>query len=222
MAPDSMVYNRTIHQTSEGPYVSHIALASPVGIRVDGSPIRAQQHQHRRCERLGTVDLRRPFAAAKAPFNHGWPVALLRVRLRHHGFGDTLKADPACAHGHWGIAIARWTNPFSLSIRPAAQVQQGLEASAQARQAAAKNRAGARLHRSRRQALFRRADDGPAARVLAVRKGNGGARGRPTQGPRGLDFLGAVADRGGAAQRQDLRQSTQGGRDPREAVPGSA
>ena len=100
----------------------------------------AQQHQHPAGERLGTVDFDTSCsAAAKAPFNHA--MALLHsfeFGSAITGFGDTLKADPACAMAHWGIAIARWTNPFSLSIRPAAQLQQGLEAITQARQAAAK------------------------------------------------------------------------------------
>src|SRR5688572_18607972 len=100
----------------------------------------AQQHQHPAGERLGTVDFETSCsAAAKAPFNHA--MALLHsfeFGSAITGFGETLKADPACAMAHWGIAVARWTNPFSLSIRPAAQVQQGLEAITQARQAAAK------------------------------------------------------------------------------------
>jgi tetratricopeptide (TPR) repeat protein len=100
----------------------------------------AQQHQHPAGERLGTVDFDTSCsAAAKAPFNHA--MALLHsfeFGSAIEGFQATLKADPGCAMAYWGIAISRWTNPFSLSIRPATQVQQGLEAIKQARQAAPK------------------------------------------------------------------------------------
>ncbi|HUR19980.1 MAG TPA: hypothetical protein VMZ90_04175, partial [Vicinamibacterales bacterium] len=91
-------------------------------------------------ERLGTVQFETSCApAAQAPFDHA--MALLHsfeFGSAITGFGDTLKADPTCAMAHWGIAIARWTNPFSLSARSAAQLQQGLEAIRQARQAAPK------------------------------------------------------------------------------------
>jgi len=100
----------------------------------------AQQHQHPAGERVGTVDFETSCSAAsKAPFNRA--MALLHsfeFGSAIAGFGETLKADPSCAMAHWGIAVARWTNPFSLSTRPAAQVQQGLEAITQARQAGAK------------------------------------------------------------------------------------
>jgi hypothetical protein len=100
----------------------------------------AQQHQHPAGERLGTVDFETSCsAAAKAPFNHA--MALLHsfeFGPAITAFGETLKADPGCAMAHWGIAVARWTNPFALSIRTPAQLQQGFEAIKLARQAGAK------------------------------------------------------------------------------------
>ena len=100
----------------------------------------AQQHQHPVGERLGTVDFETSCsAAAKAPFNHA--MALLHsfeFGPAIAGFGDALKADPSCAMAYWGIAISRWTNPFVASIRPPAQLQQGLEAITQARKVGAK------------------------------------------------------------------------------------
>jgi tetratricopeptide (TPR) repeat protein len=100
----------------------------------------AQQHQHPLGERLGTVDFETSCsAAAKAPFNHA--MALLHsfeFGPAITAFGETLKADPSCAMAHWGIAISRWTNPFTLSIRTPAQLQQGFEAIKLARQAGAK------------------------------------------------------------------------------------
>ena len=44
------------------------------------------------------------------------------------GFTAVTQADSSCAMAHWGIAIARWTNPFAAMVRPAAQLQQGLDA----------------------------------------------------------------------------------------------
>ena len=100
----------------------------------------AQQHQHPGGERLGTVHFETSCsAAAQAPFDHA--MALLHsfeFGPAIAGFGEALKADPACAMAHWGIAIARWSNPFAATIRPAPQLQQGLEAITQARQAGAK------------------------------------------------------------------------------------
>ena len=110
-----------------------------MAVALTAAPL-AQQHQHPTGERLGTVDFETSCSApAKAPFNHA--MALLHsfeFGSAIAGFTDTLKADPSCAMAHWGIAIARWTNPFSLSARSAAQLQQGLEAIKQARQAAPK------------------------------------------------------------------------------------
>ena len=49
------------------------------------------------------------------------------------GFNTTLKTDPSCAMAEWGIALSRWSNPFSPGIRPAAPLQQGRDAIARAR-----------------------------------------------------------------------------------------
>ncbi len=54
------------------------------------------------------------------------------------GFNETLKTDPGCAMAYWGIAVSRWTNPFAATIRPPAQLQQGLQAITQARTAGPK------------------------------------------------------------------------------------
>jgi tetratricopeptide (TPR) repeat protein len=99
----------------------------------------AQDHQHPAGERLGTVRFENSCTpAAQAPFNHA--MALLHsfeFGPAIAGFNDTLKADPRCAMAHWGIAVARWTNPFQATLRPSTQLQQGLEAIRQARQAGA-------------------------------------------------------------------------------------
>ena len=43
-------------------------------------------------------------------------------------FTATTKADSSCAMAYWGIAIARWTNPFAAMVRQPAQLQLGLDA----------------------------------------------------------------------------------------------
>ncbi len=114
-------------------------LGAILGLAMVASPL-AQQHQHPAGERLGTVAFDTSCApAAQAPFNHA--MALLHsfeFGPAMEGFNATLKADPGCAMAHWAIAVARWTNPFSLNIRPAAQLQSGMESITRARQANAK------------------------------------------------------------------------------------
>jgi hypothetical protein len=100
----------------------------------------AQDHQHPAGERLGTVHFQTSCAApAQAAFDHA--MALLHsfeFGPAIEGFNATLKAEPGCAMAYWGIAIARWSNPFAATIRPPAQVQQGLDAVTEARKAGPK------------------------------------------------------------------------------------
>ena len=99
-----------------------------------------QEHQHPAGERLGTVHFETSCsAAAQKTFDRA--MALMHsfeFGPAMEGFNAALKEDPACAMAHWGIAIARWTNPFVVSIRPPAQVQAGFEAITKARAAAPK------------------------------------------------------------------------------------
>ena len=102
-----------------------------------GSPVAAQQHEHGTptSEKLGTVSFPTSCSPAAQPlFNRA--VALLHSFEFAHaieGFTRTLKTDPACAMAEWGIALSRWSNPFSPGIRPAAQLQQGRDAIVRAR-----------------------------------------------------------------------------------------
>jgi hypothetical protein len=95
-----------------------------------------QVHEHQTGDRLGTVHFQTSCTApVQATFDHA--MALLHsfeFGPAIEGFNTILKTDPGCAMAHWGIAVARWTNPFTATIRPAAQVQQGLDAIEQARQ----------------------------------------------------------------------------------------
>jgi hypothetical protein len=42
------------------------------------------------------------------------------------GFNATLTADPTCGIAEWGLALSRWGNPFTASLRPIKQLEQGL------------------------------------------------------------------------------------------------
>jgi tetratricopeptide (TPR) repeat protein len=100
----------------------------------------AQQHQHPAGETLGTVNFKTSCSpAAQTEFNRA--MALLHsfeFGAATEGYGAALKADPSCAMAHWGIAMARWTNPFAAAIRTPAQIQQGLAAITAAQQAGPK------------------------------------------------------------------------------------
>jgi hypothetical protein len=49
------------------------------------------------------------------------------------GFQAVLRADPHCAMAWWGIALSAWGNPFAAGIKPAVQLQRGLDAVTQGR-----------------------------------------------------------------------------------------
>jgi hypothetical protein len=62
------------------------------------------------------------------------------AQQHQHPTGDrlgTVKFETSCgasaADPYWGIAMARWSNPFTANIRPAAQVNQGMDAITSAR-----------------------------------------------------------------------------------------
>ncbi len=100
-----------------------------------------QEHQHPAGERLGTVHFETTCSApAQKAFDHA--MALLHsfeFGPAIEGFNATLKEDPSCAMAYWGIAMARWTNPFAATIRPPQQLQSGLDAITKARAAAPKS-----------------------------------------------------------------------------------
>jgi hypothetical protein len=101
----------------------------------------AQDHQHATSpEKLGTVHFETSCTAAAQPtFDRA--MALLHsfeFGQAIQGFQSTLAADPGCAISNWGIALARWGNPFAVVVRPAAQLQQGLDAIAQAQKTPAR------------------------------------------------------------------------------------
>ena len=91
----------------------------------------AQDHQHATTpEKLGTVHFETSCAAAAQPqFDRA--MALLHsfeFAQAIQGFQSPLAADPGCSIADWGIALARWGNPFAVVVRAPAQLQQGLDA----------------------------------------------------------------------------------------------
>jgi tetratricopeptide (TPR) repeat protein len=104
------------------------------------APVLAQ-HDHAPAgdppEQLGTVHFETSCApAVRGPFNRA--VALLHsfwFSAAIDGFEKVLAEDPRCAMAHWGIALARWGNPFS-PIRSTKQLEAGRAAIEAARAAA--------------------------------------------------------------------------------------
>jgi hypothetical protein len=102
--------------------------------------LRAQDHRHPPGEQIGTAHFPTSCTApAQAQFDRALTLMhSFEFGVAISGFNAALKADPTCAIAYWGLAIARWTNPFQATIRPPAQVQQGMAAIAQARRTGAK------------------------------------------------------------------------------------
>jgi hypothetical protein len=116
------------------------SIACAAALVLLGSGAASAQHDHGShgtgaAEKLGTVHFETSCAAAaKAPFDRA--VALLHSFEFTHaadGFGAVLKADPACAMAEWGIAMSRWGNPFTPSLRPPQALAAGRDAVGRAR-----------------------------------------------------------------------------------------
>src|SRR5262249_39798109 len=92
-------------------------------------------------EKLGTVHFATSCSAAAQP-SFDRAVALLHsfeFGPAIEGFDQTLKLDPGCGLTQWGVALARWGNPFAVSARPLSQLQQGQQAIDAARVAGLKS-----------------------------------------------------------------------------------
>jgi hypothetical protein len=149
-----------------------LATLTAVAVLMLAPGAHAQQHEHSKAaEKLGRVAFATSCSAAAQPqFNRA--VALLHSFefLRAiDAFGATLTTDPSCAMAEWGIALSRWSNPFSVGIRAGAPLQQGRAAIERA------NTIGAKTARERGyvDAVSRLYDNvetaDQAARVLAYR-----------------------------------------------------
>jgi hypothetical protein len=93
-----------------------------------------QRHEAAAAEKLGTVHFETSCSPGAQPvFDRA--VALLHsfeFARSAEAFGETLGVDPACTMAWWGIALSRWGNPFAAGLKPASQVQLGLQAIAAA------------------------------------------------------------------------------------------
>src|SRR3954451_5268773 len=105
-----------------------------------------QEHQHG-AGTYGDVKFTTSCNAAAQPvFTRG-------VTLLHsYEFGQAIESftaaagnDPACGIAYWGVALARWGNPFAAGRKPAAQLAQGAAAVERARAVGATT-ARARAH----------------------------------------------------------------------------
>src|SRR3972149_7013380 len=100
-----------------------------LGVAFAGAPL-AQEHQHVAGEKLGTVHFP---TSCSAPAQQQFDRAMTFLHSFEFGpamagFNATAKADSSCAIAYWGIAVARWSNPFAATIRQPVQIQQGLAA----------------------------------------------------------------------------------------------
>jgi tetratricopeptide (TPR) repeat protein len=101
------------------------------------SSVSGQQHEHGGSadDKVGTVSFATSCSGdAQRLFNR--TVALLHsfeFGRALDGFAATLKADPSCAMAEWGVALTRWSNPFSPGLRAPAVLQQGRDAVNRAR-----------------------------------------------------------------------------------------
>jgi tetratricopeptide (TPR) repeat protein len=119
---------------------ARMTIGALAGLALAAPPLFAQDHQDPAGERLGTVHFAtscvdpaaKQFDRALA-FLHSFEFG-----RAIEGFTATVKDDPQCAIAYWGIALARWTNPFAATIRQPAQLQLGLDAITRGRQAGAK------------------------------------------------------------------------------------
>ncbi|PYR58652.1 MAG: hypothetical protein DMF85_10080 [Acidobacteria bacterium] len=109
---------------------------------VPAEPIAGRQaHQHADADKLGTVN----FQNSCAP--EVQPTLTRAVALLHSfefsraidAFTETAVKDPSCAIAYWGVAMSRWGNPFSIAIKPPAQLLPGRTAIERGRMVGAKS-----------------------------------------------------------------------------------
>jgi hypothetical protein len=100
----------------------------------------AQEHQHGKGEKLGTVHFATSCnAEAQKEFDRA--VALLhsfQFNYAIQGFNAALKSDPSCGIAHWGIALSEWSNPFAAGMKDNSQLQAGRESAERGKAVGAK------------------------------------------------------------------------------------
>src|SRR3977135_4513908 len=89
----------------------------------------AEQHQHGKSEKLGTVHFATSCnEVAQKEFNRA--VALLhsfQFSRAIEGFNVALEQDTTCGIAYWGIALSDWSNPFAPGMKDKGQLQAGRE-----------------------------------------------------------------------------------------------
>src|SRR3982751_4489936 len=113
----------------------HVAF---VAVLLAAAPLAGQEtHQHGDAGRFGMVTFETSCGTeAQASFTRA--VTLLHsfeFGAAIEGFTSAAQTDPACGIASWGVALARWGNPFAAGIKPARQLQPGAEAVDRARAA---------------------------------------------------------------------------------------
>jgi hypothetical protein len=100
----------------------------------------AQEHQHGKGEKLGTVHFATSCnEGAQKEFDRA--VALLhsfQFSRSIQGFNAALSGDATCGIAYWGIALSQWSNPFAAGMKDNGQLQAGRQ-SAERGQAAGAN-----------------------------------------------------------------------------------
>ena len=156
----------------------NIGVLSLVGVALGVVP-QAQQHQHPAGEKLGTVHFQTSCssAAAGGVRPRAGLAAFVRVRPGHRADSPPPpRPIRRCAMAHWGIAIAAGPTRSPPTIRPPAQIQQGLDAIAQAEQIGAEDAIGSARTSRRRSKLYTRC----AARSTSARASSRTRRRWPT------------------------------------------
>jgi len=108
--------------------MSRISLTVVLALSNVAFGLRAQQTPP--MQKLGTVHFATSCNASAQPiFNRA--VALLHsfeFRRAIEGFNATVKSDSTCGIAYWGMALSAWGNPFATGIKPARQIESGLDA----------------------------------------------------------------------------------------------
>jgi hypothetical protein len=99
-------------------------------VGMTGAALPAQDHQHALGGKIGTVHFPTSCTpAAQTEFDRAMAyLHSFEFGSAIQGFTATAKTDSACAMAYWGLAITRWSNPFTATVRPPAQLQLGLDA----------------------------------------------------------------------------------------------
>ena len=190
--------------------VATVVVASPVPVRVQSSPAP---------EKLGKVHFENSCNAAVAgDFDRA--MALLHsfeFSAAIAGFEQALKGDPECGIAAWGVAMSVWGNPFS-GLRAPRVIQDGQVAADRAQTIGAKT-AREREYIDAVALLYRNANvNDQRTRTMAYEQEMEKIATKYPRRSRGRRVLCPGARSECAADRQDIRKSTEGGRDSRAAL----